>query len=154
MQHMRGASCRSACTLLRLTRLPYTARRTPYRGLDNRVYYMLAPGGEYYNYSGCGNTLNCNQPVVRQFILDCLRYWVTEYHVDGFRWDRGQGPGAGSKTRPHHGTNLCRLEETSLSACERSKDRPRRRTLAVLPRPPSPPPPASPAPIGSTLRPS
>lgn len=53
------------------------------------MYYMLAPGGEYYNYSGCGNTLNCNQPVVRQFILDCLRYWVTEYHVDGFRWDRG-----------------------------------------------------------------
>ncbi|EFJ40420.1 1,4-alpha-glucan branching enzyme II, isoamylase, partial [Volvox carteri f. nagariensis] len=58
-----------------------------FRGLDNRVYYMLAPGGEYYNYSGCGNTLNCNQPVVRQFILDCLRYWVTEYHVDGFRFD-------------------------------------------------------------------
>ena len=56
------------------------------RGLDNRVYYMLAPGGEYYNYSGCGNTLNCNQPVVRQFILDCLKYWVSEYHVDGFRW--------------------------------------------------------------------
>jgi isoamylase len=110
-----------------------------FRGLDNRVYYMLAPGGEYYNYrcamplqhpgpagngrdpafgwwvlgdrdvapppipnlprdvwrclrpivrSGCGNTLNCNQPVVRQFILDCLRYWVTEYHVDGFRCGR------------------------------------------------------------------
>ncbi|KAG2454971.1 hypothetical protein HYH02_000797 [Chlamydomonas schloesseri] len=58
-----------------------------FRGLDNRVYYMLAPGGEYYNYSGCGNTLNCNQPVVRQFILDCLRHWVTEYHVDGFRFD-------------------------------------------------------------------
>lgn len=46
------------------------------RGLDNRVYYMLAPGGEYYNYSGCGNTLNCNHPVVRDFIVDCLRYWV------------------------------------------------------------------------------
>lgn len=58
-----------------------------FRGLDNRVYYMLAPGGEYYNYSGCGNTLNCNQPVVRQLVLDCLRYWVTEYHVDGFRFD-------------------------------------------------------------------
>ncbi len=48
-----------------------------FRGLDNRVYYMLAPGGEYYNYSGCGNTFNCNHPVVRQFIVDCLRYWVT-----------------------------------------------------------------------------
>ncbi|KAI8476733.1 MAG: isoamylase [Monoraphidium minutum] len=57
------------------------------RGLDNRVYYMLAPGGEYYNYSGCGNTLNCNHPVVRDFIVDCLRYWVEEYHVDGFRFD-------------------------------------------------------------------
>lgn len=58
-----------------------------FRGLDNRIYYMLAPGGEYYNYSGCGNTLNTNHPVVRDFILDCLRYWVTEYHVDGFRFD-------------------------------------------------------------------
>lgn len=58
-----------------------------FRGLDNRVYYVLAPGGEYYNYSGCGNTMNCNHPVVRTFILDCLRYWVTEYHVDGFRFD-------------------------------------------------------------------
>lgn len=58
-----------------------------FRGLDNRVYYMLAPAGEYYNYSGCGNTLNCNQPAVRQFIVDCLRYWVSEYHVDGFRFD-------------------------------------------------------------------
>ena len=48
------------------------------RGLDNRVYYMLAPQGQYYNYSGCGNTLNCNHPVVRQFIIACLRYWVTE----------------------------------------------------------------------------
>jgi hypothetical protein len=48
-----------------------------FRGLDNRMYYMLAPGGEYYNYSGCGNTFNCNHPVVRQFIVDCLRFWVT-----------------------------------------------------------------------------
>ncbi|KAK9824321.1 hypothetical protein WJX72_009436 [[Myrmecia] bisecta] len=58
-----------------------------FRGLDNRVYYMLAPGGEYYNYSGCGNTFNCNHPVVRRFIVDCLRYWVQEMHVDGFRFD-------------------------------------------------------------------
>jgi len=58
-----------------------------FRGLDNRVYYVLAPGGEYYNYSGCGNTLNCNQPAVRQFIMDCLKFWVLEYHVDGFRFD-------------------------------------------------------------------
>ena len=55
-----------------------------FRGVDNSVYYMLAPKGNYYNYSSGGNTFNCNHPVVRQFILDCLRYWVTEMHVDGF----------------------------------------------------------------------
>lgn len=60
-----------------------------FRGIDNRVYYMLAPGGECYNYSGCGNTFNCNHPVARQFIIDCLRYWVEECHVDGFRFDLG-----------------------------------------------------------------
>ncbi|XP_027340326.1 isoamylase 1, chloroplastic isoform X2 [Abrus precatorius] len=58
-----------------------------FRGVDNSIYYMLAPKGEFYNYSGCGNTFNCNHPVVRQFIVDCLRYWVTEMHVDGFRFD-------------------------------------------------------------------
>lgn len=58
-----------------------------FRGIDNRVYYMLAPGGECYNYSGCGNTFNCNHPVARQFIIDCLKYWVEEMHVDGFRFD-------------------------------------------------------------------
>lgn len=62
-------------------------QRSQCRGLDNRVYYMLAPEGQYYNYSGCGNTLNCNHPHVRGFILDCLRYWVLEMHVDGFRFD-------------------------------------------------------------------
>eukprot|EP00475_Leptophrys_vorax_P011430 TRINITY_DN17975_c0_g1_i1.p1 TRINITY_DN17975_c0_g1~~TRINITY_DN17975_c0_g1_i1.p1 ORF type:complete len:485 (-),score=10.07 TRINITY_DN17975_c0_g1_i1:95-1408(-) len=48
---------------------------------------MTAPMGEFYNYSGCGNTFNCNHPVVRKFIVDCLRYWVLEMHVDGFRFD-------------------------------------------------------------------
>lgn len=48
--------------------------------------------------SGCGNTLNCNQPVVRQFILDCLKHWVTEYHVDGFRWGGGEGRKEGRRT--------------------------------------------------------
>ncbi|KAK3238549.1 Iron-sulfur assembly protein 1 [Cymbomonas tetramitiformis] len=56
-----------------------------FRGLDNRVYYVVAPAGQFYNYSGCGNTFNCNHPVARRFIVDCLRYWVTEMHVDGFR---------------------------------------------------------------------
>ncbi|MFS7935062.1 putative isoamylase [Helianthus anomalus] len=58
-----------------------------FRGVDNSVFYMLAPKGEFYNYSGCGNTFNCNHPVVRRFIVDTLRYWVTEMHVDGFRFD-------------------------------------------------------------------
>ena len=58
-----------------------------FRGLDNRTYYMLTPEGYYFNFSGCGNTLNCNNPVVRQTVLDCLRYWVSEYHIDGFRFD-------------------------------------------------------------------
>lgn len=58
-----------------------------YRGIDNKSYYMLTPEGYYYNFSGCGNTLNCNNPIVRNMILDCLRYWVSDYHVDGFRFD-------------------------------------------------------------------
>jgi glycogen operon protein len=59
-----------------------------FRGLDNTIYYMLdPPSRDYLNFSGCGNTLNCNHPVVRQLIVDCLRYWVTEMHVDGFRFD-------------------------------------------------------------------
>ncbi|MFD7656759.1 glycogen debranching protein GlgX [Actinosynnema sp. NPDC059797] len=58
-----------------------------FRGLDNRVYYMLTPDGHYYNFSGTGNTVNCNHPVVRGFVLDCLRYWASEFHVDGFRFD-------------------------------------------------------------------
>lgn len=58
-----------------------------YRGVDNDTYYMLTPDGYYYNFSGCGNTLNCNNPLVRTMILDCLRYWAEEYHIDGFRFD-------------------------------------------------------------------
>lgn len=58
-----------------------------YRGIDNRTYYMLTPEGYYYNYSGCGNTMNCNHPVVWNMILDCLRYWVSGYRIDGFRFD-------------------------------------------------------------------
>ncbi|MCL2802029.1 MAG: glycogen debranching protein GlgX [Treponema sp.] len=61
-----------------------------FRGLDNSIYYILNENKRYYqNYSGCGNTMNCNHPVVRTFIMDCLRYWVTEMHVDGFRFDLG-----------------------------------------------------------------
>jgi glycogen operon protein len=57
------------------------------RGIDNKVYYLLSPNGQYLNFSGCGNTLNCNHPVVREFVVECLRYWVTEFHIDGFRFD-------------------------------------------------------------------
>lgn len=58
-----------------------------YRGIDNKTYYMLTPEGYYFNFSGTGNTLNCNNPVVRGMVLDCLRYWASEYHIDGFRFD-------------------------------------------------------------------
>ncbi|MEW5975316.1 MAG: glycogen debranching protein GlgX [Acidobacteriota bacterium] len=59
-----------------------------FRGLDNTTYYIIDQDtGKYANFSGCGNTLNCNHPVVHDLILDCLRYWVTEMHVDGFRFD-------------------------------------------------------------------
>lgn len=58
-----------------------------YRGIDNRTYYLLTPDGYYINFSGCGNTMNCNNPIVRGMVLDCLRYWVSAYHVDGFRFD-------------------------------------------------------------------
>lgn len=58
-----------------------------FKGIDNNVYYMLSPDGNYYNFSGCGNTVNCNHPVVQQMIVECLRYWVTTYRVDGFRFD-------------------------------------------------------------------
>ena len=58
-----------------------------FKGIDNNIYYMLTSDGKYYNFSGCGNVLNCNHPIVQKFILDCLRYWVIEYRVDGFRFD-------------------------------------------------------------------
>ncbi|MCI8972311.1 MAG: glycogen debranching enzyme [Lachnospiraceae bacterium] len=58
-----------------------------FKGIDNNIYYMLTPDGKYYNFSGCGNVMNCNHPIVQQFILECLRYWVVSYRVDGFRFD-------------------------------------------------------------------
>lgn len=58
-----------------------------FKGFDNNIYYLLTPDGHYYNFSGCGNSLNCNHPIVRQMILDCLRYWVNTYRINGFRFD-------------------------------------------------------------------
>ncbi len=62
-------------------------RTFSFKGMDNKIYYMLTPEGDYYNFSGCGNTLNCNHPIVQQMILECLRYWTVTYRVDGFRFD-------------------------------------------------------------------
>jgi isoamylase len=71
-----------------------------FRGIDNKTYYMLTPDGHYYNFSGTGNTLNCNHPVVRFLMLDCLRYWAAEYHVDGFRFDLASVLGRGLDGTP------------------------------------------------------
>ncbi len=71
-----------------------------FRGIDNRTYYMLTPDGYYLNFSGCGNTLNCNHPVVRNMVLDCLRYWAAEYHIDGFRFDLASILGRDQSGRP------------------------------------------------------
>ncbi len=73
-------------------------RTLSFRGLDNSVYYILdEKTGAYANYSGCGNTVNCNHPVVRDLIIDALCFWVTEMHVDGFRFDLASILGRGSK---------------------------------------------------------
>ncbi|MDF1615131.1 glycogen debranching protein GlgX [Desulfurivibrio dismutans] len=67
-----------------------------FRGIDNTIYYLLDPvTREYLNFSGCGNTVNCNHPWVRHVIMDCLRYWVMEMHVDGFRFDLASIMGRG-----------------------------------------------------------
>ena len=59
-----------------------------FRGIDNSIYYMLEENKSLYkNFSGCGNTFNCNHPIVRDFIIDCLKFWVIDMHIDGFRFD-------------------------------------------------------------------
>ncbi len=71
-----------------------------FRGIDNSTYYILDPEtGKYVDFTGCGNTVNCNNPVVRDFIVDCLRYWVLEMHVDGFRFDLASILGRGMDGR-------------------------------------------------------
>jgi glycogen operon protein len=62
-------------------------RTYSFRGLDNELYYMIRGDGSYLNFSGCGNTVNCNHPVVRHLLLNCLRFWVADMHVDGLRFD-------------------------------------------------------------------
>jgi isoamylase len=79
-----------------------------FKGFDNQIYYMLTPDGHYYNFSGCGNTLNCNHPIVQNMILDCLRYWVIEYRVDGFRFDLASILGRNEDGTPLHQPPLLR----------------------------------------------
>jgi glycogen operon protein len=71
-----------------------------FRGIDNETYYMLDSQGRYANYTGCGNTVNCNHPVVRGFVIACLRYWAAEYHIDGFRFDLASVLGRDSSGAP------------------------------------------------------
>lgn len=60
---------------------------TSFKGLNPKTFYMINDQGDYLNFSGCGNTFNCNHPITRELIIDALRYWVMEMHVDGFRFD-------------------------------------------------------------------
>ena len=71
-----------------------------FRGIDNKIWYILDENGGFTNYSGCGNTLNCNYPAVREFVINCLRYWAAEYHIDGFRFDLASILGRDSKGEP------------------------------------------------------
>ncbi|MCM1135994.1 MAG: alpha-amylase family glycosyl hydrolase [Clostridium sp.] len=84
-----------------------------FKGIDNNIYYILTPDGYYYNFSGCGNVLNCNHPMTRRFIIDCLRYWVTEYRVDGFRFDL-----ASILTRDQHGAPMADPPILQEIACD------------------------------------
>ncbi|XP_021743595.1 isoamylase 3, chloroplastic-like [Chenopodium quinoa] len=98
-------------------KLPYT---TSFRGIDNKVYYMLDEDGKFMNYSGCGNTINCNHPVVMELILDSLRHWVKEYHVDGFRFDLASVLCRGTDGLPLGAPPLVKAiaKDTVLSKCK------------------------------------
>ncbi|KAK1432221.1 hypothetical protein QVD17_09115 [Tagetes erecta] len=96
---------------------PYT---TSFRGIDNKTYYMVDGDGQLLNFSGCGNTLNCNHPVVMELILDSLRHWVTEYHVDGFRFDLASVLCRGTDGSPLDAPPLIRAiaKDSTLSRCK------------------------------------
>ena len=72
-----------------------------FRGIDNSIYYLLKPDGGYHNFSGTGNTLNCGHPIVRKLLLDCLRHWVSDYHIDGFRFDLASSLARDTDGNPH-----------------------------------------------------
>ncbi|XP_043720663.1 isoamylase 3, chloroplastic isoform X2 [Telopea speciosissima] len=98
---------------------PYT---TSFRGIDNKVYYMVdfSNNCKLLNYSGCGNTLNCNHPVVMELILDSLRHWVIEYHVDGFRFDLASVLCRGTDGSPLNAPPLIKAiaKDATLSRCK------------------------------------
>ncbi|KAK9270864.1 hypothetical protein L1049_026450 [Liquidambar formosana] len=98
---------------------PYT---TSFRGIDNKVYYMvdINSNGQLLNFSGCGNTLNCNHPLVMELILDSLRHWVIEYHVDGFRFDLTSVLCRGTDGSPLNAPPLIRAiaKDAILSRCK------------------------------------
>ncbi|XP_022768373.1 isoamylase 3, chloroplastic isoform X2 [Durio zibethinus] len=98
---------------------PYT---TSFRGIDNKVYYMvdLNNEGQLLNFTGCGNTLNCNHPVVMELILDSLRHWVVEYHIDGFRFDLAGVLCRGTDGSPLNAPPLIRAiaKDAILSRCK------------------------------------
>ncbi|KAK6246015.1 hypothetical protein SCA6_009105 [Theobroma cacao] len=98
---------------------PYT---TSFRGIDNKVYYMvdLNNKGQLLNFSGCGNTLNCNHPVVMELILDSLKHWVVEYHIDGFRFDLASVLCRGTDGSPLNAPPLIRAiaKDAILSRCK------------------------------------
>ncbi|KAG0494671.1 hypothetical protein HPP92_005665 [Vanilla planifolia] len=98
---------------------PYT---TSFRGIDNKVYYMmdLQSNVQLLNFSGCGNTLNCNHPVVMELILDSLRHWVEEYHIDGFRFDLASVLCRGPDGTPLNAPPLIKAiaEDVILSRCK------------------------------------
>jgi isoamylase len=73
-----------------------------FKGLANELYYFLSPEDRrfYYDYTGCGNTFNANHPIGEKFITDCLRYWVEEMHVDGFRFDEASVLSRGENGAP------------------------------------------------------
>lgn len=95
---------------------------TSFRGIDNKVYYMmdLDNGAQLLNFSGCGNTLNCNHPVVMELILDSLRHWVLEYHVDGFRFDLASVLCRGTDGTPLNSPPIVKAiaKDSVLSSCK------------------------------------
>lgn len=93
-----------------------------FRGLENSVFYHLDPNDRriYRDYTGCGNTLNCNHPIVAAFILNCLEHWAREMHVDGFRFDLASAMARGENGQPLHDAPLIWGIELSeqLAACK------------------------------------